>query len=315
MNKLIGMEAEKKVLSLAVKCNLPALLMGDTGAGKTYLVRALAEETNKKLIRINLNGETGISELVGKWLLRDGTTHWQDGILLDAIRHGHWVVLDEINAALPEVLFTLNSLLDDSRSMIVCEKNNEIVNLHQDTRIFATCNPADDYSGVKELNKALLSRFGVVVHVNYPEADAEMEILKYHAPEIDKEEAKTLVDVANILREARDKEEISYICSTRDIVQCSLIFCADGMSLQESIIYSIVGKAPKEDRQNIVNIIEKNLAIKLPKNCKRGDIQKLLSDYCKTIDELEKDRKVLKNRAQALEDELRAVIDKAKKSN
>lgn len=314
--KLVGMVKEKKALELAVKCNLPSLLIGDTGVGKTYLIRALAQEKGKRLVRINLNGETGISELVGKWLLHDGTTTiWQNGVLLDAITHGAWVVLDEINAALPEVLFVLNSLLDDDRAMVVCEKNNEVVKIHPETRIFATCNPADDYVGVKELNKALMSRFGIVVHVLNPEPDMELSILQTQAPGLHKDEGKVLVDIANILRKAKDEEKIGYICSTRDLVQCSQVFCADGMSLQEAVVYSIVGKAHKDDRDIIIAEIEANLHLKIPTNCQRGEVPMLLEDFTKTIKELEDERNRLKFKADNLENEVKKAIDSVKKGN
>ena len=44
-----------------------------------------------------------------------------DGILVRALRLGHWVILDELNLAPSEVLEALNRLLDDNRELYLPE--------------------------------------------------------------------------------------------------------------------------------------------------------------------------------------------------
>ena len=45
------------------------------------------------------------------------------GALVEAIRHGWWILLDEINLATPETLQCLSSLLEDSKgTFILTEK-------------------------------------------------------------------------------------------------------------------------------------------------------------------------------------------------
>ena len=55
-------------LEKAVKLNLPVLLIGETGVGKTAFVRELAKESSQELIRLNLTGQTGVDEFIGKFL-------------------------------------------------------------------------------------------------------------------------------------------------------------------------------------------------------------------------------------------------------
>ena len=88
-----------KTIALGIRDNLPVLLIGESGGGKSSAVRYLAEKTNNGLRRINLNGGTTADELVGRQLLNEKGTIWTDGILTDAMRKGEWVVLDAINAA------------------------------------------------------------------------------------------------------------------------------------------------------------------------------------------------------------------------
>ncbi len=83
-----------------------------------------------------------------------------EGALVDAIRTGKWVLLDEINLASSETLQRLCGLLDDSHgSITLTEKGDaEAVNRHPDFRLFAAMNPATD-AGKKDLPSSIRSRF------------------------------------------------------------------------------------------------------------------------------------------------------------
>jgi len=50
-----------------------------------------------------------------------GKLVFQEGILVEAVRNGHWVILDELNLAPSEVLEALNRLLDDNRELHIVE--------------------------------------------------------------------------------------------------------------------------------------------------------------------------------------------------
>ena len=83
-----------------------------------------------------------------------------EGALVDAIRSGRWVLLDEINLASSETLQRLCGLLDDSHgSITLTEKGDaEAVIRHPDFRLFAAMNPATD-AGKKDLPSSIRSRF------------------------------------------------------------------------------------------------------------------------------------------------------------
>ena len=99
-------------IAWAVSKNLPVLLVGETGVGKTLSVRHLAHMTNNGFRRVNLNGMTTVDEFVGKLMINEQGTYWVNGILVDAMQSGDWLLIDEINACLPEIAFCLHSLLD-----------------------------------------------------------------------------------------------------------------------------------------------------------------------------------------------------------
>ena len=165
-------------LMIGLRDNLPVLMIGPTGAGKTSMIRWLASKTNHAYRRLNLNGATTVDDFVGRILLSKEGTYWVDGVLLDAMKNGYWLMLDEVNAALPEILFVLHSLMDDDRMVVVAENDGAIVRPHPDFRLVAAMNPAVDYVGTKELNKAFLSRFPIVLEVDYLPEEKEIEVLR-----------------------------------------------------------------------------------------------------------------------------------------
>lgn len=209
-----------KTLAIAVRDNLPALLIGESGTGKTSAIRFLAHETKNGLRRVNLNGGTTADELVGRLLINNSGTYWVDGVLTEAMRNGEWIVLDEINAALPEVLFVLQSVLDDDGYLVLAEKDDkEIVHKHKDFRIFATCNPPD-YAGTKEMNRALLSRFAICINAEFPPEDKELKIIEHHLGNAiaSSEMAKKLVGLANETRKTKEQGTSDYAINTRDVL-------------------------------------------------------------------------------------------------
>lgn len=238
-------ETKKKVIEACIEQKAPVLLVGETGLGKTTIIREMAHEKKKNLIRVSLNGSTSTEEILGKWLAKDGSTFWQDGILISAMKNGDWIVFDEINAALPEVLFALQSLLDDDRKVTLIEKSNEVVKPTEDFMFFATMNPTEEYSGTKEMNKALISRFNAVVHIEVPSNVIEVKIIEDKG--IDGYVATSLVVIADKLRQMKKDEQIYYFCSTRDLIHAGLLI-KQGLTLEEASQYAISGKMSKQEQ-------------------------------------------------------------------
>lgn len=239
-----GQEAIKELLNVAVEDDLPTLLVGETGTGKTSLIRELADKFGQTYTRFSITGETTVDDFVGKYILKDGETKWQDGILLTAIKKGHFLVVDEINAALPEILFVLHSLLDDDKYVIVPQKDNSTVKPHKKFRFFATMNPVDEYAGTKELNKAFHSRFAMVISVQYPAVSIETKILQDRTG-VSIHDARKMVDVAVNIRKAKNSETVFYTMSTRDLLYWGKLL--DKLGIHRAFRVAVKNKATGDE--------------------------------------------------------------------
>lgn len=253
---ILGQEKNLQHLEFGIKQNLNILLTGETGTGKTSMIRELAQITGNQVVRFTLTGETTVDEFVGKYELENKNTIWKDGVLIRALKEGHWLVVDEINAALPEILFVLHSLLDDDRYVMVSNHDGEIVRPHSNFRFFATMNPMEEYAGTKELNKAFASRFDMVLRVDYPDAQSEINILAQKTG-VPPQEAELMVGIAQQLRKLKAEHKLFYTCSTRDLLQWAKLLQA-GMELHDAFTCALVHKSGT-DAQSVVEVAKEHL--------------------------------------------------------
>ena len=185
------------------------ILTGGTGVGKTTHITQLAARVGQPLLRINFNGETRMSDLVGKIQVIDSQTRWVDGVLPMAMRKGYWLLLDELDFADPSVLSLLHPVLEEDPMLVLKENSGEIIKPHPNFRLFATANSigamqdrASAYAGTTQMNEAFLDRWQVLMVDNLPAAE-EVKVLRNEVPGLKANWAKQIVDFAN---RARRKE-------------------------------------------------------------------------------------------------------------
>ncbi|ROW12680.1 hypothetical protein VMCG_00623 [Cytospora schulzeri] len=156
----------------------PILIQGPTSAGKTSMIEYLAEYSGNKFVRINNHEHTDLQEYLGTYISgSDGKLTFQEGLLVQAMRQGHWIVLDELNLAPTDILEALNRLLDDNRELLIPE-TQEIVRPHENFMLFATQNPAGLYGGRKVLSRAFRNRFLELHYDDIPEDELEYILQK-----------------------------------------------------------------------------------------------------------------------------------------
>ncbi|KAJ1295332.1 hypothetical protein BS78_01G216000 [Paspalum vaginatum] len=140
----------------------PLLLEGSPGVGKTSLIVALAGFSGHDVVRINLSEQTDMMDLLGSDLPAEGGKgmefSWSDGILLQALKNGSWVLLDELNLAPQSVLEGLNAILDHRAEVFIPELG-QTYKCPPSFRVFACQNPSSQGGGRKGLPKSFLNRF------------------------------------------------------------------------------------------------------------------------------------------------------------
>ncbi|CAJ0946589.1 unnamed protein product, partial [Mesorhabditis belari] len=139
-------------------CDEAVLIVGETGGGKTSLAEMMGKG---HLLTLNCHERTETADLLGRLRPRDGGGfEWADGIVINAMREGLPLLIDEISLAEDSVLERLNPLFEENRSLLLTDAGVEVqlVEAAKDFKIIATMNPGGDY-GKKELSKALRNRF------------------------------------------------------------------------------------------------------------------------------------------------------------
>jgi MoxR-like ATPase len=116
-------------------------------------------------------------------------------------------------------------------------------------------NPSANYSGTRDLNKALLSRFPIVIQTRYPNPVQEAEIIKSHAPKINSKDSTLMLRVAEAIRKGQEEDSISLICSTRELINWAKLSAVVGM--KESARLALLNKCETpEDFKTVEDILK-----------------------------------------------------------
>lgn len=239
-------------VAIGINKNLPVLLIGETGSGKTSLIRYLAHKTNNGFRRVNHNGGTTVDDIVGKILINKEGTYWVDGVLVEAMKKGWWYLADEINASSSEINFIYHCLLDDDGYIVLPENGGEVVNPHKNFRFFAAMNPVTDYAGTKDLNKALMSRF-IVLKTDFTSPSVEAKILNKRTG-IKLDVAERMVKFAAEVRVMHSKQKINFVLSTRDLIMWAVMFNVYKKYIISAEI-TVLNKVGEEDFESVKDLL------------------------------------------------------------
>lgn len=180
---------------------LPILLQGPTSAGKTSLIEYIAKRSGNYCLRINNHEHTDLQEYIGTYMADvSGKLTFQEGVLVKAMRNGHWIILDELNLAPCDILEALNRVLDDNRELYIPE-TQVLVKAHPNFMLFATQNPPGLYGGRKTLSRAFKNRF---IELHFSEIPKiELEIILEKRCLIPKSYAQKMVKTMSALQANR----------------------------------------------------------------------------------------------------------------
>ncbi|ETO03185.1 hypothetical protein RFI_34225 [Reticulomyxa filosa] len=114
---------------LRIRSNTPIILMGETGCGKTSLIKCLAKVANVPLQAVDIHGGFGREDL--RNIVKSCVDKWESDEKKNDRDREQWIFLDEINTS-PDIGW-LNEL--------VCNHTLDGVKIPEGIKIIAACNP------------------------------------------------------------------------------------------------------------------------------------------------------------------------------
>ena len=193
---------EIELFEHAYNNQLPLLIKGPTGCGKTRFITHMAEKLGRPLYTVSCHDDLTASDLIGRHLIGDGTTYWNDGPLTRAVREGAICYLDEVVEARKDTTVVLHPLSDDRRILPI-ERTGELLEAPKEFMLVVSYNPG--YQNLlKGMKPSTRQRF-VATRFDFPKPDQEQRILQGETG-IDEYESKRLVSLANSLRALKDHD-------------------------------------------------------------------------------------------------------------
>ncbi len=248
-NYYLPHDQEVNIFSLAAQKQLPVLIKGPTGCGKTRFVEYMAEKLNRPVHTIACHDDLTATDLVGRYLIGPEGTYWQDGPLTRAVKEGGICYLDEVVEARKDTTVVLHPL-SDHRRVLSISQTGETIKAHEDFMLVISYNPG--YQNVlKGLKPSTRQRF-VAMRFDYQAPEKEVVIVCQESG-VQKQIAQQLVALANDLRRLKD-HDIEEAASTRLLIYTAMMVHA-GMPIKDACVACLA--EPVSDDTETLAVIEK----------------------------------------------------------
>ena len=219
----------------------PIYVTGLSGNGKTLMIEQTAAKVGREMFRVNITVETDEDDLLGGFRLVNGETVWFDGPVVEAMRKGAILLLDEVDLASTKIM-CLQPVLEGKG--VFLKKINEFVTCADGFNIVATANTkgkgdeTGNFIGAGVMNEAFLERFPITIEQDYPSNAVEKKILEKVFDKLnisDSEFIEKLVNWADIIRKTYLEGAIDELITTRRLVHISNAYAIFGMDRMKAI--------------------------------------------------------------------------------
>ncbi len=158
--------------------SLAVMLKGPTGCGKTRFIEHMAWRLQRPLVIVSCHDDLTAADLVGRFLIRDNGTVWQDGPLTRAVRMGAICYLDEVVEARQDAIVVIHPLTD-YRRILPLDKTGELIEAPPGFQLVISYNPGYQHV-TKDLKPSTRQRF-VALDFDFPPAEREAEIVMHES--------------------------------------------------------------------------------------------------------------------------------------
>lgn len=215
--------AEVALFEHAWRNKLPVLIKGPTGVGKTRFVAHMAARLGLPLHTVACHDDLTAADLVGRHLIEDGRTVWNDGPLTRAVRHGGICYLDEVVEARKDTTVVIHPLADHRRTLPI-DRTGEVLQAPDNFMLVVSYNPGYQ-NFLKGMKPSTRQRF-VSLRFGFP-APAREEAILVGETGCDALLAKRLVALGNSIRTLKDVD-LEEVASTRLLVYAAILI-GDGL--------------------------------------------------------------------------------------
>jgi nitric oxide reductase NorQ protein len=212
---------EVDIFEHAHRRHLAVMLKGPTGCGKTRFVEHMAWRLQRPLVTVACHDDLTASDLVGRFLVRDDATVWQDGPLTRAVRQGAICYLDEIVEARQDTTVVIHPLADHRRILPI-DKTGELLEAAEGFQLVISYNPSYQHA-LKDLKPSTRQRF-VSLEFTFPHEERESQIVQ-HESGVRAADARALVTLAQRLRALQDRGLVE-VPSTRLLVAAAQLMAS-----------------------------------------------------------------------------------------
>jgi nitric oxide reductase NorQ protein len=234
------------------------LLKGPTGAGKTKFAETLSHLFNQPMFSVNCSVDLDAESLLGFKTLAykedKQVIEFIPGPVINAMNHGHFLYIDEVNMAKPETLPLINGVLD-YRRMITNPFTNEVITAKEGFAVIAAIN--EGYIGTVPLNEALKNRF-VVIEVPYIEGEQLKKLIQTNTNLTNETTIDLFIklsgDLISAVHQGKLSEDAASIRALLDACDLSVL-----IPPKRAILRSIVDKLDEEREKEFVKNLTETL--------------------------------------------------------
>lgn len=248
----------------AIKRGRNVWLAGPAGTGKTEFVKNLCAGLGRAFVRVSFDSGAERYEFIGGERVKNGSTVYQDGIVLRGFRRpGAVILLDEVSFARPEYLSALHAPLEPNGTITISE-TGEVVNKAPGVVFFAADNSngrgdfTGMYVGVREMNIAFVNRFAKTIVFTYMTPEMESKVIAARTA-CDPALAQMIVSFLTVCRAAGDSAQLDHVPTLREAFYLAEAL-SDGQPYRAAFEETMVNRASPESAEVLQQLWKANVS-------------------------------------------------------
>lgn len=209
------------------------LLHGPKGSGKSSLTEQICAVLRIPFFRVNMSMDAESGRVFGCVDVQEGSMGWVPGAaeMAATAADGAILQIDEASACPPGISLSMQWMLEKNGKIFLSDKpDNETkygkrqIVPGKNFRIVLTDNTqlqgdtTGKYRGTMVQNEAFIDRIEQSIYLGYMEAEHEIDVIMAHVPDVPKNTARQMVQIAALIRSSYDESDMQYTMSPRGLI-------------------------------------------------------------------------------------------------